>query len=120
MASYTLYLTAIRPYFWEIPNALWGEVDFDSDGNCREPNDREWTELTVINRDTGERVDVDILGTGTEFIVKSKDQQLAARAATYLMERSGASPMGEDPRLAVGVWTFDEAYARTAKLRSKL
>ncbi len=100
MARYTLHLTAIRPYFWEIPYALWGEVDYDSDGDCRDPNDREWTELTVINRGTSERVD--IVSIGAEFIVESDDRQLAARAATYLIERAGATPIDEDPRSAVG------------------
>ena len=40
---------------------LWGEdSDCDTDGNSSSPSDREWTELTIINRknNTG-RVDVD-------------------------------------------------------------
>jgi hypothetical protein len=39
---------------------LWDQVDSDTDGNSKFAADREWTELTIINRQNGvERVDVD-------------------------------------------------------------
>ncbi len=76
MPEYKLSISAPRPYFAEIPYALWGEVNYDSDGNCQRPTDREWTHLEVMQRGTREHLV--ITGTGKEFSVQSKNRSLAA------------------------------------------
>lgn len=38
------------PFFAEYPYFLWGEVNYDSDGDCERPTDRSWTELWLTNR----------------------------------------------------------------------
>lgn len=43
-----------RPFFAEVPYYLWGEVNYDSEGDCECPTDRSWHELYVQNRDTRE------------------------------------------------------------------
>lgn len=46
------------PFFAEYPYFVWGEVDYESDGDCRHPTDREWSWLRLVRRDSGERVEV--------------------------------------------------------------
>jgi hypothetical protein len=46
------------PFFAEAPYFLWGEVNYDSEGNCPRPTDRSWTELELTNRQTHEQVSV--------------------------------------------------------------
>src|SRR5262245_37540282 len=41
--SYRLHLDGLRPFFAEIPYYVWGEVNYDSMGDCKRPTDREWT-----------------------------------------------------------------------------
>jgi hypothetical protein len=39
MPTFDLFITDPRPYFAEIPYALWGEVNYDSEGDCGRPTD---------------------------------------------------------------------------------
>jgi hypothetical protein len=43
MATHRLRLTEPRPFFAEVPYYLWGQVNYDSEGDCKSPTDREWT-----------------------------------------------------------------------------
>ncbi len=117
MPEYKLSISAPRPYFAEIPYALWGEVNYDSDGNCQRPTDREWTHLEVMQRGTREHLI--IMGSGKEFSVQSKNRSLAARAAMFLTERSGATLLGEHPRPHIGIWSYTQAYATTSRIRAE-
>lgn len=117
MTTYQFLLHAPRPYFAEIPYALWGEVNYDSEGDCRRPTDQEWTSLELTHRDTRQRVVV--LGAGNEFSAESQDAELAARTASYLLERSSGTALGADPRQQAGSWSYAEAYARTARVRAE-
>lgn len=38
------------PYFASLPYYLWGEINYDSDGDCNNPTDRAWSYLSVRNR----------------------------------------------------------------------
>jgi hypothetical protein len=75
-----------RPYFAEFAYALWGDVNYDSEGDCRRPTDRAWTWLEVTNRKTG--AEVVITSDGEAFTVRSDDAELAARAAWFLRART--------------------------------
>lgn len=83
-----------RPPFGFLAEHLWGAgVDFDSDGNSVTPDDRDWTELTVIRRDaSAERVDIYPLEGATLVLrVVSDSRGLAFRAASFLAHESGSS-----------------------------
>jgi hypothetical protein len=80
---------------------LWGDGrDCDCEGDAKSPTDRNWTELTIINRtDESERVDVDPYALHPlTFVIRSERPELAARLAYALAATSGgtltASPEG--------------------------
>jgi hypothetical protein len=56
MANYRLRLTEPRPFFAELPYYLWGEVSYDSEGDCKSPTDQSWTWLDLMNRETREHL----------------------------------------------------------------
>lgn len=117
MQRYTLILSNPRPYFAEFPYALWGEVNYDSDGDCQRPTDQQWTALHLRQRITGESLQ--ITSSGDEFVVESDEPELAARAAMFLVERSEGVIVGEDPRPHIGTWSYATAYANTSRIRSE-
>lgn len=78
-----------RPAFWDVAFHLWGQVDFDSDGNAdTHPN---WTELTVIRRPAyDERVDIDPISDDPLILkIRSSTPGLAQRAAEFLAHSCG-------------------------------
>jgi hypothetical protein len=104
-----------RPYFAELPYYLWGEVNYNSEGNCRQPTDQNWTELEVTNRVTREQVS--ITGKSSLFTVESEHPELAARTALLLIERSSAA--GYNPATDAGIWSHADALARTVRIRAE-
>lgn len=117
MHQYKLSITTLRPYFSEFPYALWGEVNYDSAGDCQRPTDREWTQLEIVHRGTRERLI--ITGSEKDFSVQSKDRSLAARAAMFLAERSGGTFNGDHPQARIGIWSYTKAYAATSRIRAE-
>ena len=82
---------------------LWGpDVDFDSDGNSKIPNDTFWTELTVETRTVPtERVDIDPMIEDPLILqIKGSTEIIAARTAFYLAETT----YGEISETASGPW----------------
>jgi hypothetical protein len=73
------------PFFAEYAYYLWGEINYDSDGNCKRPTDQGWTELHVQNRRTRERLRVHC--TATEVVFEGPSAELAAALTAT---RSGA------------------------------
>lgn len=82
-----------RPPYVRVAEYLWGAgVDFDSDGDSRTPDDRNWTELTVIRRGDSERVDVDpVSESPLELRVVSESRDLALRVANFLARTTGGA-----------------------------
>jgi hypothetical protein len=117
MQQYSLIVNAPRPYFAEFPYALWGEVNYNSEGDCRRPTDQEWTELELTHRVTG--AELTIMGSRQEFRVASEDPALAAQAATFLAERAGATVIDAIPQRLLHGWSYRDAYARTARIRAE-
>jgi hypothetical protein len=117
MSVHKLLIDSPRPYFAEIPYALWGEVSYDSEGDCKQPTDREWSGLELTNRDSRQRVV--ITGSENKFEIESNESEIAARAASYLLERCAATIVGDDPRLNVSNWSYNEAYERTSRIRAE-
>lgn len=54
------------PYFAALPYYLWGEINYDSEGDCKSPIDRNWTQLHISNREN----------TKQYFDITVKDGQL--------------------------------------------
>jgi hypothetical protein len=117
MPQYSLIVSAPRPYFAEFPYALWGEVNYNSEGNCRRPTDQEWTVLELTHRETG--AELTIRGTRPAFQVASEDPALAAQAAVFLAEHTGTAVIEAIPQALLDGWSYRDAYARTARIRAE-
>jgi len=117
MSKYKILIESPRPYFAEIPYALWGEVNYDSEGDCKRPTDQNWTEFELKNRQSRQRVF--ITGSKDEFEIESDDTQLAARTAVYLIERCDGKIIGNNPTTNIGDWSYTEGLERTTRVRSE-
>jgi hypothetical protein len=91
MATCLLQVEESRPYFAEIPYYLWGQVNYDSEGDCKKPTDREWTWIYLQNRDTREVVAIQ-RKVGDSFQLEGDDATLA-RLSQFFVERSRARPL---------------------------
>jgi hypothetical protein len=108
MAAHTLSSGGLRPYFAEVPYYLWGQVNYESDGDCRRPRDREWTSLYLANRDTDERVEIALQDSGWRV---EGSEPAAARVALFLSHRCGA--VAGEP-LDCGAWDHARGAERAA------
>ncbi len=86
-----LELSGIPPYFAEIPYYVWGDINYDSDGDCKFPTDRTWDWLELRHRKTDEWLEISrenafwtILGSGSG----------AERVVRYLAERCDGEVSG--------------------------
>jgi len=89
------------PFFAEYAYYLWGDVNYDTEGNCTRPTDRAWTALEVTHRGTGERLSIsastpepDRKGGGftptPEIIIEG---DCAMEAAALTAQRTEGSPV---------------------------
>ncbi len=113
MAVYRLRLTGPRPFFAEVPYYVWGQVNYDSEGDCKSPTDRDWTVLELTNRDTEESLFARGEADGWEV---SGDDPAAARAALFLRDRCQGEWVGEPPAGALQGWDGERASARAARV----
>jgi len=79
-----------RPPIEEVAHHLWGDANFDSDGNA-DTHYSNWTELTVIRRpDYDERVDIDPVSDNPLVLkICSSTPGPARRAAEFLAHSCG-------------------------------
>ncbi len=115
--NFKLAIRKPRPYFAELPYYLWGEINYDSDGNCRRPTDQQWTAFDLTNRVTREQISIE--GFSSRFAVESNKDELAARAALLLIERSEAIPERDDLPQIAGAWSHAEALKRTHRVQAE-
>ena len=83
-----------RPPFYKIAEYLWGRgCNVDSDGDSSNPDDTEWTELTLILRSaTAERVDIDPASLEPLILeIRSSDRTLCERVSAFIVGQSGGS-----------------------------
>lgn len=115
MASYRLALPreSPRPFFAEVPYYLWGEVNYDSDGNCRTPIDQTWTELLLTHRDTDEQIEIAL---ARDLLTIEGDNPAAARAASFFVSRCKAIPTA-DFESDLGNWDHAQAAHRARLVR---
>lgn len=112
--NHRLTIETPRPYFAEVPYYLWGTVNYDSEGDCNRPTDRNWTWLELTHRGTGERLV--IRSNGLMWTVTGTDDS-AARVSRFLAERCNA--IFVDPPGEFGAWNYAEATARAARVASE-
>jgi hypothetical protein len=115
MKTYHLLISEQRPYFAEIPYYLWGEVNYDSDGDCSKPTDRTWTCLYLKNRESGDIVEVN--SEGADWSVEGPEPQ-AERAAFFLVHRCAAKT-AESLKLSVDTPDHWEGLRRAKRVVSE-
>jgi hypothetical protein len=118
-----------RPYFAEVPYFVWGAVDYASSGDAQTPTDREWRELGLVNRETGEILEmapVPDSGRRVVIAVRAMNPDVALRAAYFLTWRTdGQAGSGPDAALEtfgelarrLGEWDYKDATARSVRVR---
>ncbi len=72
------------PFITEYPYFLWGEVNYDSDGDCTRPTDRSWHWLYFRHRGTGERLTLLREGDNPTRCIVVADRAESAQLAAYL------------------------------------
>jgi hypothetical protein len=104
-----------KRYAAELPYYLWGQVNYDSEGDCKRPTDRQWTWIHLQHRGTDEVIDVK--QENNEWLIDG-NHETSARLAMFLIERSAGT---YDPLLvaSVGKWDHAAALARTVLVRSE-
>lgn len=83
-----------RPPYQEVGQQLWGDGDFDSDGDSSAPGATDWTELTISLRpECVERIDIDPVSTPGRLVlcVSSESEDLVRRTGEFLAQRTGGS-----------------------------
>lgn len=89
-----LYLVSphARPAYYLVAEYLWGaNADIDSDGDSRWPGDEEWTELSLILRNSSDSAQVHIDPVSTDPLIlqiRSPDAGLTERVANYLSKQT--------------------------------
>jgi hypothetical protein len=107
MPDYLLKIDKERPFFAELPYYVWGQVNYNSEGNCKTPLDRGWTWMELTNRETGESVEV--TSDRDRWQVQGSDPA-AARAAVFLSHRCDGELLRGQPENHVGN-DFDDGIA---------
>ena len=87
-------------FFAEYPYFAWGEVDYDSDGDCERPTDRNWTSLLLTNRETRERLKI-LKASGSSrpaiFGVAGTNPESIRLAAYLTVLRTGGAIVEVEP-----------------------
>ena len=91
-----------RPPYGQVADHLWGAgADVDTDGNSTDPNDTNWTELTVQTRpdpDDLNRIDVDLVSDLPLVLrVMASSPALAERVAGFLARHCSAEIVTQWP-----------------------
>ena len=82
-----------RPPFWQLAFELWGDSDFDSDGDSRSPDDDAWMCLTLSLRgEDRARIDIDPVSLDPLVLeIRGEPEALVQKAAAFLVRVSGGS-----------------------------
>lgn len=113
--EYSLTIERPRPYFAELPYYLWGEVNYDSEGDCSKPTAQDWTWLDLARRDRNNDDHIQITSEGSTWRVIA-DNPAAARTAIFLHERCSAVSVSPKPESQLGDWDCERASARARQV----
>ncbi len=103
------------PFFAEYPYFVWGEVNYESDGNCQHPTDRDWAILYVHNRENDDEFDlIEIAGHMPYRIFEVTGSQLeSVHLAAYLTAlRTSGSILDAETGRRVPLSEFARSLAR--------
>jgi hypothetical protein len=114
VSRYELRIDNPRPYFAELAYYLWDDANYDSEGDCERPTDREWTWIRLLNRESEAHLTVFV--KDSKWVVEGTEPD-AARAAHFLKSRCDARPLGQDPSESIGDWDHKAAEGRADKVR---
>ena len=98
------------PYFAEAPHYLWGQINYDSEGDCDRPTDRTWTWLYLANRDTGE--EVSIQRVEENCTISSESVHACTKVAMFLKQRTLDESPAKSAANAPGTWDHSRAMRR--------
>jgi hypothetical protein len=87
-------------------------VNYDSEGDCKFPTDREWTWIEITNRETKDAIEIS--SQGENWKVTGEDP-IAARTAMLLIERCSAT-VEPSPNDRWGSWDDEKALARAVRV----
>ena len=108
MSEVEVQVSLPMPYFAELPYYLWGQINYDSEGDCRRPTDRTWSWLHMANRITGEQVM--IKRHETECTVSSESStDTCTKLKAFLIQRT----LGVRPAEMPEKWNHASAFRRT-------
>ncbi|HPF37463.1 MAG TPA: hypothetical protein P5081_11600 [Phycisphaerae bacterium] len=99
-----------------MPGYLWGDVNYDSDGDCKRLDDREWTYLYLQNRESRETVEI-WQEDATWYI--EGDGVTAARVVMFLVDRCNAIAETDSFRQDVGEWDHAAGMKRAELVASE-
>jgi hypothetical protein len=116
MATHQLSLNNSRPYFAEVPYYLWGQVNYDSEGDCQRPTDRAWTWLDLTNRENREHVRVS--SNGDIWMIQG-DEPAAQRATLFLVSRCEGKWVSPSPGDLSASWDHETARMRVARVQAE-
>ena len=112
MTKYQLKIGQPRPYFAELPYYIWGDVNYDSEGDCDYPTDRSWNWLWIRNRESDEDESIDLNSEdGANWVIAGPDP-LASRATLFMMASCEAEVIGEPPVDNAGDWNHEAGLRR--------
>ncbi len=95
------------PFFAELPYYLWGQVNYDSEGDCKRPTDQDWSWIYLGNRDTHEEVSIHRQGDGCR--ISSVVLDVCVKLKAFLLHRC----QGELPASLPQNWDHVRAMRRT-------
>jgi hypothetical protein len=116
MADFHLRLTELRPFFAEVPYYLWGQVNYDSEGDCKTPTDRGWNWLELTNRETKESVTV--MAQADDWTIEG-EAPLASRTGLFMATRCRAEWIDGFPAQELQGWDHEQALARAARVQTE-
>jgi hypothetical protein len=116
MTAHQLRLVQPPPFFAEVPYYVWGEVNYDSDGDCDRPTDRNWSWLELTNRNTRERLTITCQA---DVWTVEGNELAAARAALFLTSRCGGEWPSPRPAEPLRDWPHEKASARASRVQAE-
>ena len=82
------------PYFAVLPYYVWGEVNYDSDGDCKFPLDKEWTYLSISNRSTKEYFNINVIQDNDDKQLKIEgDPKTLDKVCEYFSDKPDSTAM---------------------------
>lgn len=109
------------PFFAEYPYFVWGEVNYDSDGDCKRPTDRTWKWLYLRNRVTDEVVEIERAETSPGLCsVEAVQPKTAYLAAFLTAHRTGGLILGPSAQRDISADEFVAAAGAFDDLTGRL